>query len=122
MIINISYGTKDLVKGAAFYDVIATEIGLVRYLQTEKAVGWRNPAMGIGLAITLPFDGNPATVGNGVMASIGAKDSDQVDKIYALALANGGSDEGPPGLRANGYYAAYFRDPDGNKLNAVALG
>ena len=44
-----------------------------------------------------------------------------LDRVYALAMANGGSDEGPPGVRANGYYAAYFRDPDGNKLNAVAM-
>jgi len=122
MIINLSFGTKDLAKGAVFYDAIAAEIGLVRYMETAKAIGWRNPAMGIGLAITLPFDGKPATVGNGVMATIGAKDREQVDKVYALALANGGSDEGPPGLRPNGFYAAYFRDPDGNKLNAVALG
>jgi hypothetical protein len=64
--------------------------------------------MGIGLAITLPFDGNAATAGNGTMASIGA--------------ANGGSGEGAPGLRPNGFYAAYFRAPDGNKLNAVVLG
>ncbi len=122
MIINISYGTKDLVKGAAFYDAIAAEIGLERYLETEKAIGWRNPALGIGLAITLPFNGKPATVGNGVMATIAAKDRAQVDKIHALALANGGSDEGAPGERPNGFYAAYFRDPDGNKLNAIAMG
>ena len=56
------------------------------------------------------------------MATIGAASREQVDKVYALALASGGSDEGPPGVRANGFYAAYFRDPDGNKLNAVALG
>lgn len=122
MIINLCFGTKDLAKGAAFYDAIAAELGLVRYMETEKAIGWRNPAMGIGLAITLPFDGKPATVGNGTMASIGAANAAQVDKIHALALAHGGSDEGAPGLRPNGFYAAYFRDPDGNKLNAVALG
>jgi predicted lactoylglutathione lyase len=122
MIINLSLGTKDLAKGAKFYDAIAAEMGLQRYLETEKAIGWRNPTIGIGLAITLPFDGNPATVGNGTMATIAVKDRAQVDKIYALALANGGSDEGPPGQRANGFYAAYFRDPDGNKLNAIAMG
>lgn len=121
MIVNICFGTRDLAAGAKFYDAIAAEIGLIRYMETGKAIGWRNPAMGIGLAITTPFDGNPATVGNGVMATIGVKDADQVDRVYALAIANGGSDEGPPGLRANGFYAAYFRDPDGNKLNVVAM-
>jgi len=122
MIINVCMGTRDLKRGAAFYDAIAAEIGLVRYMDTEKAIGWRNTALGIGLAITLPYDGNPATVGNGTMASIGAANAAQVDKIHAIALAHGGTDEGAPGLRPNGFYAAYFRDPDGNKLNAVALG
>ena len=122
MIVNVCFGTRDLVRGTKFYDALAAELGLVRYLETEKAIGWRHPSIGIGLAITLPFDGNAATVGNGTMASIGATDRDQVDKIYALALANGGSDEGPPGVRPAGFYAAYFRDPDGNKLNTFALG
>jgi catechol 2,3-dioxygenase-like lactoylglutathione lyase family enzyme len=122
MIINVCFGTRDLKRGAEFYDAIAAELGLVRYMETEKAIGWRNPALGIGLAITLPYDGNPATVGNGVMASIGVSSRELVDKVHELAMANGGSDEGAPGLRANGFYAAYFRDPDGNKLNAVALG
>jgi catechol 2,3-dioxygenase-like lactoylglutathione lyase family enzyme len=121
MIVNVCFGTTDLARGAKFYDAIAAELGLERYMDTGKAIGWRNPAVGIGLAITLPFNGEPATVGNGTMATIGAAHRDQVDKIYALALANGGSDEGPPGVRANGFYAAYFRDPDGNKLNAFAM-
>ncbi|CAN7538579.1 VOC family protein [Phenylobacterium sp. LjRoot219] len=121
MIVNVCFGANDLARGAKFYDAIAAELGLERYMDTGKAIGWRNPAVGIGLAITLPFDGQPATVGNGTMATIGAANREQVDKIYALALANGGSDEGPPGVRANGFYAAYFRDPDGNKLNAFAM-
>lgn len=122
MIVNVCFGTRDLEKGAKFYDALAAELGLVRYMDTGKAIGWRNPEFGIGLAITLPFDGNPATVGNGVMATIGSKDRAQVDRVYAAALANGGSDEGPPGVRPNGFYAAYFRDPDGNKLNTFAMG
>ena len=121
MIVNVCFGTNDLARGAKFYDAIAAELGLERYMDTGKAIGWRNPAVGIGLAITQPFDGNAATVGNGVKATIGVTDRTQVDKVYALALANGGSDEGPPGVRANGFYAAYFRDPDGNKLNAFAM-
>ncbi len=121
MIVNVCFGTNDLERGAKFYDALAAELGLVRYMNTEKAIGWRNPAFGIGLAITLPFDGNPASVGNGTMATIGAKDREQVDRVYAIALANGGSDEGPPGVRPNGFYAAYFRDPDGNKLNTFAM-
>jgi predicted lactoylglutathione lyase len=69
----------------------------------------------------MPYDGNPATFGNGVMATLGAENREQVDKAHAAALANGGSDEGGPGVRENGYYVAYWRDPDGNKMNAVSL-
>jgi catechol 2,3-dioxygenase-like lactoylglutathione lyase family enzyme len=121
MIINICFGTNDLVRGTKFYDAIAAELGLTRYMETEQAIGWRHPDMGIGFAITRPFDGEAATVGNGVMATIGAKDRDQVNRVHALALASGGSDEGAPGVRANGFYVAYFRDPDGNKINICAM-
>lgn len=121
MIVNVCFGTRDLERGAQFYDAIAAELGLVRYMETEKSIGWCKPGVGIGLAITRPFDGNPATVGNGVMATMAAENREQVDKVHALALAHGGSDEGAPGVRANGYYVAYFRDPDGNKLNILAM-
>jgi hypothetical protein len=67
-------------------------------------------------------DGNPMTVGNGVMAALAAKDKAQVDRIYQLALSLGGTDEGPPGPRSESFYAAYFRDPEGNKLNAFVMG
>ena len=71
--------------------------------------------------MTLPFDGKPATVGNGVMVALAAKDEGQVQRIYDIALAHGGTCEGPPGPRGEGFYAAYFRDPDGNKLNAFCM-
>ena len=85
--------------------------------ETTKAGVWH-----AGIAATRPFDGNAATVGNGVMVGLEAKDTQQVDRLYAIALANGGSDEGPPGDRGGGFYAGYFRDPDGNKLNAFVMG
>ncbi len=56
------------------------------------------------------------------MVALEARDSAQVDRLYEIALANGGSDEGAPGVRGGGFYAAYFRDPDGNKLNAFVMG
>ena len=120
MIVNVCFGTADLSRGARFYDALAGELGLVRYLETERAIGWRQPMSGIGLAITLPFDERPASVGNGAMATIAGQDRGQVDRVHALALAHGGTDEGAPGVRGNGFYAAYFRDPDGNKLNIYA--
>ena len=62
------------------------------------------------------------TVGNGVMAAFGAKDKAQVDRIHKLVLSLGGTCEGPPGQRSEKFYAAYFRDPEGNKLNAFVMG
>ena len=67
------------------------------------------------------IDGNPATVGNGVMVALAAKDADQVQRLYDIALAQGGTDEGAPGDRGGGFYAGYFRDLDGNKLNAFVM-
>jgi predicted lactoylglutathione lyase len=121
MIIHICFGTRDLERAGKFYDAIAGELGCGRVNQTDTAIYWAKPDSGIGFAATLPYDGNPATFGNGVMATIGAADRDQVDRIHAAALANGGSDEGAPGVRTNGMYCAYWRDPDGNKMNAVAV-
>ncbi|KAB2858285.1 MAG: VOC family protein, partial [Sphingopyxis terrae] len=77
---------------------------------------------GAGIGLTKPFDGNVATVGNGVMVALEASDTDQVQRLYDIALAHGGSDEGAPGPRGEGFYAGYFRDPDGNKLNAFVMG
>ena len=78
---------------------------------------------GAGFGVIKPHDGNAATVGNGVMPAIAAKDKAQVDRIYKLAMDMGAKDEGAPGPRGDGgFYAAYFRDPDGNKLNAFVMG
>jgi predicted lactoylglutathione lyase len=91
-------------------------------MEMETFIAWGAPGGGAGIGLTKPFDGKPATVGNGVMAALEAKDKAQVDRIYALAMSLGGTDEGAPGDRGNGFYAAYFRDPDGNKLNAFVMG
>ena len=120
MIVHICMGTNDLERSARFYDAITHELGFGRRHQTETALYWINPDSGIGFAITRPFNGEPATVGNGTMATLAVQDTDMVDRVHAAALANGGSCEGPPGIRAHGGYAAYFRDPDGNKLNCSA--
>ena len=75
-----------------------------------------------GIGLTKPFDLNAASVGNGVMVALAAKDRDQVHRLYDIALANGGTDEGTPGPRGDTFYTGYFRDPDGNKLNAFVMG
>ena len=74
-----------------------------------------------GVSIAKPFDGNAATVGNGVMVAIAVDSPEKVDAIHARALELGGSDEGAPGPRGEQFYAGYFRDLDGNKLNAFCI-
>ena len=74
-----------------------------------------------GLSLTRPYDGKPASVGNGTMVALFVDSTDKVDALHARALTLGGSDEGPPGLRMGNFYAGYFRDPDGNKLNAFTM-
>lgn len=122
MIGYVTLGTNDLERGAKFYDLIAAELGVGRMMEFDSFIAWGKPGGAAGVALTKPFDGQEATVGNGVMVAFEAKDKEQVDRIYALALANGGSDEGAPGPRGESFYAGYFRDPDGNKLNAFIMG
>lgn len=118
MIGYVTLGTNDLARGARFYDAIAAELGVGRMMETDRYIAWGKPGGGAGIGLTLPFDGRPATVGNGVMVAFEARDRAQVERIHQLALSLGGQDEGAPGLRGEGFYAAYFRDLDGNKLNA----
>ena len=122
MIGYVTLGTMDLQKAAAFYDRIAAEMGIGRFIESDDFIAWGS-GEGAGLGLTRPFDGKPMSVGNGVMVALAAADRAQVDRIYELALSLGGTDEGPPGPRGDsGFYAAYFRDLDGNKLNAFAMG
>lgn len=118
----VTLGTNDLDRAAKFYDAIAEAMGTKRMMEWPGAIAWGEPGGGAGIGLTKPFDGNAASVGNGVMAAFAAKDKAQVDKVHAVALANGGACEGPPGPRGEGFYAGYFRDPDGNKLNAFVMG
>ena len=122
MIGYVTLGTNDLPRAAKFYDAIAAEMGVGRMMEFDSFIAWGAPGGAAGVAATKPFDGNVASVGNGVMVALEAKDKDQVQRLYDIALANGGSDEGAPGPRGEGFYAGYFRDPDGNKLNAFVMG
>jgi predicted lactoylglutathione lyase len=123
MIGYVTLGTNDLNKAAKFYDKIASEMGIGRFMESDTFIAWGAPGGGAGLGLTKPFDGNAMSVGNGVMVALAAKDKAQVDRIYKLALSLGASCEGPPGPRGDGgFYAAYFRDPEGNKLNAFVMG
>lgn len=122
MIGYVTLGTNDREKSAKFYDALCSELGVTRMMENEQFIAWGTPDGGAGIGLTRPFDGKPATVGNGVMVALAAKDKAQVDRLHDIALAHGGTDEGAPGDRGGGFYAAYFRDPDGNKLNAFVMG
>jgi catechol 2,3-dioxygenase-like lactoylglutathione lyase family enzyme len=121
MIGYVTLGTNDLAKAAVFYDAIAAEMGVGRMMDFETFIAWGKPGGVPGVGLTKPHDGNAATIGNGVMVALEATDKDQVHRLYDIALANGGSCEGPPGPRGDQFYAGYFRDPDGNKLNAFIM-
>jgi catechol 2,3-dioxygenase-like lactoylglutathione lyase family enzyme len=121
MIGYVTLGTNDLERGAKFYDALAAELGVGRMMEWPGAIAWGTPGGGAGVGLTKPFDGQPASIGNGVMVAFEATSPEHVQRIYAVALANGGTDEGPPGPRGEGFYAGYFRDPDGNKRNAFVM-
>lgn len=121
MIGYVTLGTNDLDRAAPFYDALAAELGTGRMMEFETFIAWGTPGGPAGIGLTKPFDGNAASVGNGTMVALEAKDEAQVDRLHAIALAHGGSCEGAPGPRGPTFYAAYFRDPDGNKLNAFVM-
>lgn len=122
MIGYVTLGTNDLPRAAKFYDAIAAEMGVPRMMEYDGFIAWGTPGGGAGIGLTKPYDGHPASVGNGVMVALQARDKAQVHKLHEIALANGGTCEGPPGPRGDTFYAGYFRDPDGNKLNAFIMG
>ena len=122
MIGYVTLGTNDFERASAFYDQLLAEIGAKRILQTETFIAWATSPQGPALSVTRPFDGNAATVGNGVMVALAMDSTDKVDTLYRKAIELGATDEGEPGPRGDNFYAGYFRDPDGNKLNAFFMG
>lgn len=125
MIGFVTLGTNDVMRAARFYDAVLAPLGAVRALEIDGFASWAMPGVepallggsAPALAVIAPFDGGPATVGNGVMAAIAVERDELVDRLHALAIENGAHDEGEPGPRGDGsFYGAYFRDLDGNKL------
>jgi catechol 2,3-dioxygenase-like lactoylglutathione lyase family enzyme len=122
MIGYVTLGTNDLPRAAAFYDALFAELGAKRFMETERFIAWAVSPAAPGIGVGRPYDGKPATVGNGVMIALVADSKEKVNQVHAKALALGGKDEGAPGPRGDGFYAAYFRDLDGNKLNCFVSG
>jgi predicted lactoylglutathione lyase len=122
MIGYVTLGTNDLQRAAAFYDALLAEIGAKRLMDLGRGIVWGVAMDKPSLAILTPFDGKAATVGNGVMVALVVNSHDKVDRIHKKALELGGKDEGAAGPRGDGFYAGYFRDLDGNKLNVFCMG
>ena len=122
MIGYVTLGTNDLPRAAGFYDALLAEIGAKRLWDFGRGIAWGVTMDKPSLAIMKPFDGEPATVGNGVMAAIVVDSREKVQRLHSKALALGARDEGPVGPRGDGFYAGYFRDLDGNKLNVFFMG
>ena len=118
MIGYVTIGTNRFDEAAKFYDSLLGEIGATRMMEMDTFIAWSVKPGAPAISITRPFDGKEASVGNGMMVAILAKSPEEVQKLHAKALELGGVDEGAPGDRGNGFYAGYFRDLDGNKLNA----
>ena len=121
MIGYITLGTNKYDEAAAFYDALLGDLGASRIMEADNFIAWGVGPKSAALSIIKPEDGNAATVGNGVMVAIAMDSTDKVDAFHAKAMELGGTDEGAPGPRGEGFYAAYFRDLDGNKLNAFCL-
>ncbi len=122
MIGYVTLGTNDIGRAAAFYDALLGPLGATRLMDTEDFIVWSRDGALPGLSITRPYDREPATVGNGVMVALHLERPEQVDEVYRRALELGATDEGAPGPRGEYFYAGYFRDLDGNKLNVFVLG
>jgi catechol 2,3-dioxygenase-like lactoylglutathione lyase family enzyme len=121
MIGYVCLGTDNLPRAAKYYDALLGEIGAKRFMEFETFIAWSAGRDKPGLALTKPFNGKPATVGNGVMVALSVDSPARVDSLYRKAIELGGTDEGRAGPRGDGFYAGYFRDPDGNKLSFFCM-
>ncbi len=120
----ITLGTNDLDASAEFYDSLFAQINVQRIMPGSEQHGyivWAKDNESTALSILKPFNGEAATPGNGNMAAISAGCPENVNALYQKAIEMGGTCEGQPGDRGNGFYAAYFRDLDGNKINAYCM-
>jgi len=127
---HITVGTNDLAKSSAFYDALLLPLGLQRRQVAPDggppSVCWVSPGSLLPrFYVYMPFNRATASAGNGSMVAFLAPGNDAVDAAYAAGISAGGKDEGGPGERLNygaGYYGAYLRDPDGNKVHVVHRG
>ena len=121
MFSHVTLGTNDWARARPFWRAVMETLSIPVMFEYEGGIAYGEPT-GPKLFVGPPFDGKPATNGNGTHVAFIAQSRAAVDAFYKAAMTNGGSDEGPPGLRPHyhpNYYGAYVRDPDGNKIQAV---
>ena len=121
MIGYVTLGSNRYDEALQFYDALFGSIGAGRTMQADDFVAWSRGPTAPAVSVIKPFNKEPATVGNGVMVALAMATPDKVDAFHAKALQLGGTDESAPGLRGGNFYAAYFRDLDGNKLSAFCM-
>lgn len=123
MIGYITIGTNEFERAILFYDELLATIGITRLWRHESTAAWGASRQQAALCVTTPFDGKAATVGNGAMIALKVANRKQVKLPHAKAIELGAENEGEPGPRGDhGFYGGYFRDLDGNKLNAYIPG
>jgi catechol 2,3-dioxygenase-like lactoylglutathione lyase family enzyme len=126
MFSHVTIGTHDLTRAIAFYDAVLGPLGIERVpSKYPNWAAWQRPGEAPKFWVGRPYNGLPASLGNGCMTAFTAPSRAAVDAAYAAAIAAGGLDEGPPGIRASyapDYYGAYVRDLDGNKLHFIRRG
>ena len=122
MIGYVTLGTNDLEKSEAFYTELLGTLGAKILMQDDRMRFYGTGPGAPILSICKPYDGKPATAGNGTMIALSAGSKEGVDALYAKAIELGATDEGEPGQRGTGFYGGYFRDLDGNKLVAFFMG
>ena len=116
MIGYVTLGSNDLERASAFYDAVLAELGARRGYRGERMQFWVTEDGAPMLSVCRPYDGEPASVGNGTMVALTAQSPEVVDKVHAIALSLGAADEGAPGQRLDWFYGGYFRDLDGAKI------
>lgn len=120
MIAYTLIGTNNAAKSIAFYDALLEEVGGKRAVEVDRVTLYAGAEGTPFFGIAEPADGDAACIGNGSMIALAASSPEEVDRLHAKAIELGAADDGAPGPRKNQgleFYAGYFRDPDGNKLN-----
>lgn len=121
MIGYVTLGTNDIARAASFYDELLAEIGAKRFMESDTFIAWTTAPDKPAISVIKPYDGQAATIGNGVMVALALDTPETVDRLYKKAIELGARDEGAAGPRGDNFYAGYFRDPDGNKLNCFCM-